>query len=330
MNAKPNLTLTLRKGFISAAGFGVVLALVKVSSLLLAGQEIKTMEGRPDPDPPASSLTRPSWPESGADTPGDGATAARAIRFPSGHSVEVTFRTYQPPTIAVLDIADEYAKLKLQAETGDLAAALALEQNLRVCQFAFTTGSELESELDRLYQTHTLQSPGSIAPGGVSGGDAGIAVVADQLRWSHDYCQRITDEQKQEADHWLAVAASLGDLYAKVRVASKSEDMEEKMRLFGAAWRLGSVNGLGSYAGVLQESQNESSDAAINAYAHLYLYGKLSEASFTGTGPLSRRLQAELEESVVYAGLRLNPWEQEEAQRLAEELLVSNPDCCLD
>lgn len=216
-----------------------------------------------------------------------------------------------------------------RATRGDTNAALLLYGVLEECRPAFDDRSVMDSAIDVMRQTHSIQLPSWDKPHRMRNPEA-LEQFIKATEQDFEICFPITAEQKGKSIEWLQLAVNGGNDRAVLYYARHAESSEEAISLLERAWGNGQPESLELLSGVYQ-SAYESGDRPeghIDSLAAQYAYTLLLREN---SGYHEGASLGEFRSAVSRLdGLseRLHEHERTEAVERASEMLENNQNCC--
>ena len=275
--------------------------------------------------------------------------SAPVVRFPNGNEYQIALRNPpDSPWQIELPISDYFQKLKVKAMGGDGAAAHRIFLLLRSCESAYRDSQQLEAAINEMYQTRIMpRGPGSDNPGEhLIDDQRPLADVESQVRQHSQSCETFTDADINAARDWLKLGVDAGDVgammdYAQLTMYENSSDNgrpnypQESVEVLERAWMEGRVHALQELAEIYRLGSEHVAADRVMAHAYLYLNTQLRTIQIERRNPMPEGFQpqsliagkkAYLEQHMML----LRPSEVDAAMALAEDLLISNPNCCFD
>ena len=140
----------------------------------------------------------------------------------------------------------------------------------------------------------------------------------------------ISAAQKDEALHWLELAAKAGDLLIVAEYAAELGDTPEALNIWETLWQNQGYSGsLSPLAIKYRKGVVTGEPDYVRAYAYQFIELKLLQAAYeSSASPHRASLLGAVEDSLRYTGGFLNPQQTAAAEALAKQLLAENPNCC--
>lgn len=266
----------------------------------------------------------------------DAATTPRAVKFDGLESVNVDFWEFKERIpISQSRVLDTYNKLVSAAESGDAASAFALYQDLYQCRDAYESKEKLQEAIELLYAERVLKTPRSPNPTHLR--DSQLDNYEQMLTKAFYRCEGINGTQKfEESEQWLEVAANAGFLPAADRLAwtlYENEEFHRSRTFLDIAWQAGSAE---STIGLYRLYKNGEGGVVadnVEAAAYLYLHDAINRAKLAGgyrAGGVIERMLDRNKSRLEAEFLGLKVREVDVAIERAREILVDNPNCCVN
>lgn len=156
------------------------------------------------------------------------------------------------------------------------------------------------------------------------------------MRAQFSQCMGVSEDQKEEAEMWLAVAADAGHVFAMYRLgAGFLGNTLEARQYLERAWQAGEVEAASQLARLYAEPPADQAELGnrILAYSYMYLYKALVDAYSAGVayqeGQAFQSLMTMVAEATERYRLALSPYEEYLAVETMKDLLRANSNCCL-
>lgn len=231
-----------------------------------------------------------------------------------------------------------YDELVPMAEAGDSKAAFALFQRLSFCQTAIPpqSAAEHQADLDRIEQTFQVPvyRDGEVFWGSIKNPrpeQIQHAKMATKRRY--ELCNTLSMVQRDEANHWLQSSINNGATWYEVVSAyanTLGEDDQEK--IYQSAWDSGDPRALLDLAR-LQKTRYESGDKPdgnVEAYAYLLAFNVINQAVALENPAIPTTFGIGPETQAAMERHQLLPRQVAEAEKMAEELISGNNNCCFE
>ncbi|MBT8079925.1 MAG: hypothetical protein KJO31_15205 [Gammaproteobacteria bacterium] len=312
-------------------------------------------------DPPAAAVPPPGGRAADANVAGpDSAPAEPAnpladaldsdpvVHFPGGSRYEISLRPLPDPPLNKQESISGYIHdLKISALSGDGTAAFQLYYQLSSCKNAYRDAAELESAIQRMYETRIYP------PDALGGSDTSLRVddvwsleaAEQELRESAGNCAALDAADIASAGDWLRLGAELDDAPSLVTYATREgpdsgQDQSAVQSLadeaaLRRAWMQGSVTALERLSVLYRDGSSNTAPDAVMAYASRYLFDRLLQVQLDNiadrpAGFPSQAFVAENRDTLNEMMLSLRPSEVDTAIAIAEDMLRGNPKCCFD
>ena len=253
------------------------------------------------------------------------------VKFPDGSAVPVVLRTVEIQTIPKPQrLAEVYEDLAQRANSGDGVAARTLHTWLQHCRHAFADKASLEKAITRLKTERVVTSADGRPPRRLRPGVSIEQVEEGEFREPFEFCEGVSEAQKQEAETWLELGAKAGDYKAMQTWAAHKRYSQEAVDYLEALWQGGYSAALPGLAIRYGKGVDGGQPDYVRAYALKLINLKLLEAAYEGSGSPTHRMKlGAVEDSLHGTAALLNPQQTQEAVVLATGLLRENANCCL-
>ena len=255
-----------------------------------------------------------------------------SVTFSDGESLPVLWRMKSRDLVVDSEkpLGQQYEELVALANAGNADAAVSLVEITEYCKSSFASQEEVDDAVSFAYQTHMLKFPGMAQPSAISEPEKVEEYIDHLVREPYQRCVSLTPEQKQETDHWLRMAADLGDSLAMLEYGRLNEDKELREKYLTESWKGGEADALrllSEHYGQAYES-GESPSNKVLAYTMFLAYERLLDAALEGHGPVARGWLHQNQDRLAEMTLRMHSYEISQATGMAKELIRSNPACC--
>jgi len=229
-------------------------------------------------------------------------------------------------------ISQHYLILRTNAEAGSKFAAVNLYELVKTCQSAYTEESQLNAAIDRLYQTHMLQTPDMPEPVRIAEPEIVEEYINIGLREPFVNCKGLTDEQKQSPKQWLELAAELGDNLAQIEVSRFIDDNEIALEYLERSWQQGDSGALEFMAERYWRNyeSGENPGDKIRSHAAFIAYAHLMTAGMQGHGQIADRWVLSVQKRLATMASTMRPNEISDALALSQQLIQENGNCCYE
>lgn len=329
-----------RRWFVAIAAVAVSAAIIGLLQAVSPAENSRTLQ----PEPITQSVVRK--PESSADAqPPVVAPAPQPITtsppevkqvrisFPDGETVAVQLKGLPPDPLWSRPVSrpiEHYAELRRRAIAGEATAAMWLYADLDYCRSAYADEASFQQALRQLRQGEVVKFPDPRRVPLKAHTAAEVTEFERLLRHPYEYCQGTTEQQMQEAETWLRMAADAGEYWAQQRAATLLGNNREGVAAWESLWAQGYTSALPPLAIYHHDGIDGAPADYVRAYAYKLVNFKLAEAGYRNppTSMISPVLQA-MQDSLDYSGGFLDPQQHAAAVQLAQRLLIENQNCCI-
>ena len=253
------------------------------------------------------------------------------VIFSDGESLPVLWRKKSgAPADSEKPLGQQYEELVAAASAGSADAAVSLVEITDYCEHSFESQEQVDDAVSFAYQAHRLKTPQMAQPIEISEPEKVEQYIDLLVREPYQRCASLTPAQKQESDHWLRMAADLGDSLAMLEYARLSDDRELREEYLMKSWMAGEADALrllSQHYGEAYES-GESPSNKVLAYAMFLAYERLLDAALQDHGPISHSWLYRNQDRLAEMTIRMHSYEVSQAMRMAKDLIRSNPACC--